>query len=38
MGIGSKALPVIVVRAVIDRDIVRSAKHYRASEDIIELS
>src|ERR1700736_2500938 len=38
MGIRPKAVPVIVVRAVIDRDIVRSSTHYRASEDIIELN
>jgi hypothetical protein len=29
--------PVIMVRAVIDQDIVRSPTHTRASEDIIEL-
>jgi hypothetical protein len=38
MGIRPKTVPVIAVRAVIDRDIVRSTTHYGASEDIIELS
>lgn len=38
MGIRPKAVPVIVVRAIIDRAIVRSSVHVRASEDIIELS
>jgi hypothetical protein len=38
MGIRPKAVPVIVVRAIIDRDIVRSSTHTRASEDIIELN
>jgi hypothetical protein len=38
MGIRPKAVPVIIVRAIIDREIVRSATHYRASEDIIELN
>jgi hypothetical protein len=38
MGIRPKAVPVIMVRAVIDRDIVRSSVHTRASEDIVELS
>jgi hypothetical protein len=37
MGIRPKAMPVIMVRAVIDRDIVRSSMHARASEDIVEL-
>jgi hypothetical protein len=38
MGIRPKAVPVIMVRAVIDLDIVRSSAHVRASEDIIELN
>jgi hypothetical protein len=38
MGIRPKAVPVILVRAVIDRDIVRSSAHVRASEDIVELN
>ena len=38
MGIRPKAVPVILVRAVIDRDIVRSSTHVRASEDIVELN
>jgi hypothetical protein len=38
MGIRQRAVPVIVARAVIDQDIVRSATHIRASEDIIELN
>jgi hypothetical protein len=38
MGIRPKAVPVILVRAVIDRDIVRSTTHVRASEDIVELN
>jgi hypothetical protein len=38
MGIRPKAVPVILVRAVIDRDIVRSSTHIRASEDIVELN
>jgi hypothetical protein len=38
MGIRPKAVPVIIARAVIDRDIVRSSVHTRASEDIVELS
>jgi hypothetical protein len=38
MGITPKAEPVILVRAVIDRDIVRSPTHVRASEDIIALN
>ncbi len=38
MGIRPRAVPKIIVRAVIDQDIVRSPVHVRASEDIIELS
>ncbi|WP_245332614.1 TPM domain-containing protein [Bradyrhizobium erythrophlei] len=38
MGIRPKAVPVIIVRAVIDRDLVRVLAGHRASEDIIELS
>jgi hypothetical protein len=38
LGNRPKAVPVIVVRAIIDRDIVRSAVHHRASEDIVELN
>jgi hypothetical protein len=37
MGIRPKAVPVIMVRAIIDRDIVRSPVHTRASEDIVAL-
>jgi hypothetical protein len=37
MGIRPRAEPAILVRAVIDQEIVRSARHIRASEDIIEL-
>ena len=37
IGIRPRAVPAIIVRAVIDRDIVRSSTHTRASEDIIEL-
>jgi hypothetical protein len=38
MGVRPKAVPVIVVKAIIGRDIVRSSVHHRASEDIVELS
>jgi hypothetical protein len=38
MGIRPKAVPVIIVRAIIDREIVRSSTRIRASEDIVELS
>jgi hypothetical protein len=38
MGMRPSAAPAILVRAVIDQDIVRSSTHYRASEDIIELN
>jgi len=38
LGIRPKAVPVIMVRAIIDRDIVRNPTHIRASEDIIELN
>ena len=37
MGMRPRAVPAILVRAAIDQDIVRSATHTRASEDIIEL-
>jgi hypothetical protein len=37
MGITPRAVPAIIVRAVIDQDIVRSPTRVRASEDIIEL-
>jgi hypothetical protein len=37
MGIRPRAVPAIIVRAVIDQDIVRSLTHVRASEDIIEV-
>jgi len=37
MAIRPRAEPAILVRAVIDQEIVRSARHTRASEDIIEL-
>ena len=36
MGMRPRAVPVIIVRAVIDQDIVRGSTHIRASEDIIE--
>ena len=36
MGMRPRAVPAIIVRAVIDQDIVRSSAHIRASEDIIE--
>jgi hypothetical protein len=35
MGIRPRAEPAIIVRAVIDQDIVRSPTHIRASEDIV---
>jgi hypothetical protein len=38
MGIRPRAEPAILVRAVVDQDIVRSSTHTRASEDIIELN
>ena len=38
MGMRPRAVPAIIVRAVIDQDIVRSSTHSRASEDIIELN
>jgi hypothetical protein len=38
MGIRPRAVPLIVVRAVIDRDLVRVLAGHRASEDVIELS
>jgi len=38
MGIRPRAVPDIIVRAIIDRDIVRSSTHIRASEDIVELN
>jgi hypothetical protein len=38
MGIRPRAVPAIIVRAVIDQHIVRCSTHTRASEDIIELS
>ena len=38
MGIRPKTVPVIVARAIIDQEIVRSSTHIRASEDIIELN
>jgi hypothetical protein len=37
MGIRPRAVPAIIVRAVIDQDIVRSSTRVRASEDIIEV-
>jgi hypothetical protein len=37
MGMRPRAVPAIMVRAVIDQDIVRGPTHSRASEDIIEL-
>jgi hypothetical protein len=38
MGIRPRAMPKILVRAVIDQDIVRSSTPACASDDIIELS
>jgi hypothetical protein len=38
MGIRPRATPKILVRAVIDQDIVRSSRPAPASDDIIELS
>jgi hypothetical protein len=38
MGVRSKATPVIVINAVIDRDLVRSPVGGHASDDLIELS
>ena len=37
MGLRPRAEPAIVLRAVVDQDIVRSSAHVRASEDIIEV-
>ena len=36
IGMRARAVPEIIVRAIIDQDIVRSSRHIRASEDIIE--
>jgi len=30
-------VPKIILRAIIDQDIVRSSTHIRAAEDIVEL-
>jgi hypothetical protein len=38
MGNRPRAAPVNIVRAIIDREIVRSSAHTRASDDIVELS
>ena len=38
MGMRPRPEPVIMVRAIIDQDIVRNSAHTRASEDIIELN
>jgi hypothetical protein len=38
MGMRPRAVPVIMVRAIIDREIVRNSTHTRASDDIVELS
>jgi hypothetical protein len=38
MGLRPRAVPKIIVRAIIDQDIVRSPTHIRASEDIIDQS
>jgi hypothetical protein len=38
MGIRSKATPVSVVNAIIDRDLIRAPVGARAADDIIELS
>jgi hypothetical protein len=37
MGIRPRAVPEIILRAIIDQDIVRRSAHIRASEDIVEL-
>ena len=37
MGMRPRAVPEIIVRAIIDRDIVRGSTHLRASEDVVEL-
>ena len=37
MGLRPRAVPKIIVRAIIDQDVVRSSTHTRASEDIVEL-
>lgn len=37
MGIRPRAVPHIIVRAIIDQDVVRSSTPTRASEDIVEL-
>jgi hypothetical protein len=37
MGIRPRAVPDIIVRAIIDQDIVRSSTHIRMAEDIVEL-
>jgi hypothetical protein len=38
MSINAEADPVSVVRAVIDRDVVRSSTGHRAADDIVELN
>ena len=38
MGLRPRAVPKIIVRAVIDQDIARSPTHIRASDDIIDQS
>jgi hypothetical protein len=38
MGVRSKATPVIVINAVIDRDLIRGPAGAHASDDLIELS
>ena len=37
MGMRPRPVPEIIVRAIIDQDIVRSSTHVRASEDVVEL-
>jgi hypothetical protein len=37
MGIRPRAVPEIILRAIIDQDIVRGSTHIRAAEDIVEL-
>ena len=37
MGMRPRPVPEIIVRAIIDQDIVRSSTHVRTSEDVVEL-
>jgi hypothetical protein len=38
MGLRPKAVPVILVRAIIDRDLVTATASRRSSDDVVELS